>query len=156
MKNLIKSIALVGAVALGSQFANAQSYRDALGIAVDLGDGGTFVGPQYKHSFDGRNAGNVQVLFGNGATVVGADYTYNEKFGGANGLGWYVGVGPQVAFANKGGGSAFGIRPQLGLEFKIPSAPLAMSFDWKPYWHLSDESNFEAGRFTLGFKYILK
>lgn len=158
MKNLVKSIALLGAVALGSQFANAQSYRDALGLAVDLGDGPTLFGPQYKHSFDGRNAGNVQVLFGDNTTVLGADYTYNQKFNGAGGLGWYIGVGPQLTFWKAGGNSdtSFAIRPQLGLEYKIPSAPLAMSFDWKPWWNLSNDSNFEAGRFTLGFKYVLK
>lgn len=155
MKNLIKSVALIGAVALGGQFAQAQAYNDAIGLAIDLGDGATLFGPQYKHSFDGRNAGNVQVLFGDNITTLGADYTYNEKFNGANGLGWYVGVGPQISFI-KGGDSYFAIRPQAGLEYKIPTAPLALSFDWKPWWNLSNDSNFEAGRFTIGFKYTLK
>lgn len=157
MKKLINTIAILGAVTFGSQLS-AQSYNDALGLSVDLGDGSTLFGPQYKHSFDGKNAGNVQVLFGDHHTVVGADYTYNQKFSGASGLGWYVGVGPQIDFVSFNGHSDtyFAIRPQAGLEYKIPTAPLALSFDWKPWWNLSNDSNFTAGRFTLGFKYTLK
>ncbi len=147
-------------MALGFNQVNAQDYKNALGIAIDLGDGETLVGPQFKHSFDGKNAGNLQVMFGDHITVLGADYTYNESFSGTNGLGWYVGVGPQLAFVDYGNNyhgdkTLFAIRPQAGLEYKIPSAPLAIHFDWKPWWNLTNDSNFEAGRFSLGFKYTL-
>lgn len=143
-------------MALGISQVNAQNYKNALGVVVDLGDGETLVGPQFKHSFDGKNAGNVQVMFGDHVTVLGADYTYNQPFSGTNGLGWYVGVGPQLKFVDKGyyeDKTFFAIRPQAGLEYKIPSAPLAFHFDWKPWWNLTNESDFEAGRFSLGFKY---
>lgn len=132
---------------------NAQLYNDALGLGIDLGDGSTLVGPQYKHFFDGANAGNAQVLFGDNFTVVGVDYSYNQKFAGS-GLGWYVGVGPQLGFYD--GGSAFAIRPAVGLEYVIPTVPLGFHFDWKPWWNLSNGSNMTAGRFSIGFKYILK
>lgn len=158
MKNILKSLSVLGILAFSGQYVQAQSYKDAVGLSIDLGDGTSLFGPQYKHSFDGRNAGNVQVLFGDHITTVGADYTYNEKIAGTKGLGWYVGVGPQVSFVKFGNhsDSFFAIRPQAGLEYKIPTAPIAMSFDWKPWWNLSNDSNFEAGRFTLGFKYTLK
>ncbi len=154
MKNLFTGIALLGATIFGITSVQGQAYKNALGISVDLGDGSTFVGPQYKHSFDGKNAGNIQVLFGDNVTILGADYTYNQQFAGTNGLGWYVGVGPQIAFID-GGDTAFAIRPQLGLEYKIPSAPLGISFDWKPWWNLTNDSDLTAGRFSLGFKYII-
>ncbi|MEN2433858.1 hypothetical protein AAH994_00350 [Weeksellaceae bacterium A-14] len=153
MKN-IRNLALAAVATFCFSQVNAQSYKNALGVNIDLGDGTTFVGPQFKHSFDGANAGNVQVLFGDHVTILGADYTYNQKFAGAKGLGWYIGVGPQLAFVD-GGDTAVAIRPQLGLEFKIPSAPLAMSFDWKPWWNLTNDSHFTAGRFGIGFKYTL-
>ena len=152
----MKKVLLVAVMALGISQVNAQNYKNALGVVVDLGDGETFVGPQFKHSFDGKNAGNVQVMFGDHVTVLGADYTYNQPFSGANGLGWYVGVGPQLSFVDGGkfeDKTYFAIRPQAGLEYKIPSAPLALHFDWKPWWNLTNDSNFEAGRFSLGFKY---
>lgn len=152
----MKKVLLVAVMALGISQVNAQNYKNALGVVVDLGDGETLVGPQFKHSFDGKNAGNVQVMFGDHVTVLGADYTYNQSFSGTNGLGWYVGVGPQLTFVDGGhfdDKTFFAIRPQAGLEYKIPSAPLAFHFDWKPWWNLTNESDFEAGRFSLGFKY---
>ncbi|NOJ75209.1 hypothetical protein [Empedobacter stercoris] len=152
----MKKVLLVAVMALGISQVNAQNYKNALGVVVDLGDGETLVGPQFKHSFDGKNAGNVQVMFGDHVTVLGADYTYNQPFSGTNGLGWYVGVGPQLSFVDGGkfeDKTYFAIRPQAGLEYKIPSAPLAFHFDWKPWWNLTNESDFEAGRFSLGFKY---
>ncbi len=152
----MKKVLLVAVMALGISQVNAQNYKNALGVVVDLGDGETLVGPQFKHSFDGKNAGNVQVMFGDNITVLGADYTYNQPFSGTNGLGWYVGVGPQLSFVDGGkfeDKTYFAIRPQAGLEYKIPSAPLALHFDWKPWWNLTNDSNFEAGRFSLGFKY---
>lgn len=139
--------------------ANAQAYKTALGLGIDLGDGETLVGPQIKHSFDGVNAGNAQVLFGDNNVTIGADYSYNQPFQGTNGLGWYVGVGPQLSFIDRGPAddkTLFAIRPAAGLEYKIPSAPLAFHFDWKPWWNLTENSNFEAARFSIGFKFTLK
>lgn len=154
----MKKVLLVAVMALGISQVNAQNYKNALGVVVDLGDGETLVGPQFKHSFDGKNAGNVQVMFGDHITVLGADYTYNQPISGTNGLGWYVGVGPQLSFVDYGNNyngdkTLFAIRPQAGLEYKIPGAPLAAHFDWKPWWNLTNDSNFEAGRFSLGFKF---
>ncbi|WP_313384181.1 hypothetical protein [Chishuiella sp.] len=153
----MKKLLLAAVLVLGITEVNAQDYNNSLGLVVDFGNGESLFGPQFKHSFDGRNAGNVQVMFGDNITVLGADYTYNESIAGANGLNWYVGVGPQLSFVDRGSSDKtyFGIRPQAGLEYKIPSVPLAFHFDWKPWWNISDDSNFKAGRFSLGFKYVL-
>lgn len=164
IKKVFLSLFVAVVFTLAVQEANAQGgYRTALGLGIDLGDGPTLVGPQVKHFFDGTNAGNAQVLFGNNVTVLGVDYSYNQAFSGTNGLTWYVGVGPQLAFIDGGGWwyddpgneTFVAIRPAVGLEFKIPSAPLAFHFDWKPWWNLSYHSNFEPARFTLGFKFTL-
>lgn len=85
------SIGLMSLFVFGFSSLNAQNYRNALGLAIDFGDGPTLVGPQYKHSFDGSNALNAQVLFGNHTTAIGFDYSYNQKFAGS-GLWWYVGL----------------------------------------------------------------
>jgi len=139
---------------LASQQAQAQ-YRTALGLGIDLGDGRTVVGPQLKHFFTRNDAGNVQVLFADNNVVLGADYSYNAPIQGARGLNWYIGVGPQLNFVDYGPGNKtfVAIRPALGLEFKVPTAPIAFHFDWKPWWNLTDHSNFEASRFSIGFKY---
>ncbi|RKO70037.1 hypothetical protein D7322_19410 [Sphingobacterium puteale] len=172
-KVLLPFLTLFTLVFAINQQANAQTpYRTALGLGIDVGDGPTLYGPQIKHNFGGNDAGNAQVLFGDNITVVGVDYSYNQRISGTRGLSWYVGVGPQVSFVDYGKWHGywdddyhwkdgdtetfFAIRPALGLEFRIPSAPLAMHFDWKPWWNLSHGSNFEPSRFSLGFKFVLK
>lgn len=158
MKKVFLSLLAASFIAVGIQEAKAQTpYNTAIGLGVDLGDGETLVGPQIKHSFGGANAGNAQVLFGDNIITIGADYSYNQQFQGTNGLGWYVGVGPQISFVDYGprDETFFAIRPAAGLEYKIPSAPLAFHFDWKPWWNLSHETDFEPSRFSLGFKFTL-
>jgi hypothetical protein len=132
--------------------ASAQQYRTAGGLMIDIGDGTTLVGPTVKHFFTGENAIAGSLLFGNNFTVLSAEYSYNKPIQGAEGLNWNIGVGPQLGFG--GGDTHLYIRPALGLEFKIPSAPLALGFDWRPLWHVDHGSNFIAGRFGLTFKYV--
>jgi len=167
MKKFYLFLFVSSILVFSEQEAQSQSrYRTALGLGIDLGDGPTLVGPQIKHFFDAENAGNAQVLFGDHVTVLGVDYSYNQPIRGANGLSWYVGVGPQLAFVDHGrwwfgdhdhdNSTFFALRPAVGLEFKIPSAPFAFHFDWKPWWNISNYSHFEPARFTLGFKFTLK
>jgi len=48
------------------------------------------------------------------------------------------------------------LRPQLGLEFKIPAAPIGFHADWKPDWRLNHGTNFHASTFSFGIKYTLR
>lgn len=151
MKKVLFAVAFTAGAFVSVQ---AQAYKTSLGVNIDLGEGPTYVGPQVKHFFNQNSAGSASVLFGGNNTALGFDYTYNQGIPGARGLNWFVGVGPHILFYK--GGSSFALRPQVGLEFKIPAAPLAMSFDWKPWWQLSQNSNFEPARFSFGFKYTFK
>ncbi|WP_345234403.1 hypothetical protein [Olivibacter ginsenosidimutans] len=155
MKRSILVLALaVLLVSTAFQKASAQSgapYNNAFGLFLDLGNGGTYVGPHVKHFFSANDAGQAMVLFGNSITIVGVEYSYNKAIPNAGGLLWNIGVGPQAYFGD--GETDFGLRPQAGLEFKVPQAPIAVGFDWRPSWILTHGSNFEAGRFGLTFKY---
>lgn len=151
MKNLFKAAALGAAIFLGTQTVEAQSYKNGVGVMVDLGDGGTAVGPHFKHFFNTNSAGEFDVLFGDGVTTVQALYQYNSAFPGASGLNWYAGIGPAISFANSD--SAFSIVPTLGLDYKISGAPLAVSADWRPRFWLSEGGGSNVGRFGLGFKF---
>ncbi|WDF67222.1 hypothetical protein PQ465_13000 [Sphingobacterium oryzagri] len=163
MKKVFLSLGTAALLAIGLQEAAAQTpYRTAIGIGIDVGDGPTLVGPQIKHSFGGANAGNAQVLFGDDVITLGVDYSYNKQIPGTNGLGWYVGIGPQLSFVDHSSRwfshddeTYFAIRPAAGLEYKIPTAPIGFHFDWKPWWNLTHNSNFEPARFTLGFKFTI-
>ncbi|QQS98240.1 hypothetical protein I6J03_02650 [Sphingobacterium spiritivorum] len=157
MKKLLLSFAAAAVLALGAQEAKAQSpQRAAIGVVFDSPFDA--FGVQYKTSFGGTNQGQVQVLFGDNVVGIGADYQYARPFRGTNGLGWYVGVGPQISFIDAGSNdfTAIALRPQAGLEFKIPSAPIGLHVDWKPYWQLNHNSDFDASEFSLGIKYTLR
>lgn len=150
-KNTLYVMMLILAVVGYSKQSEAQTYRTGAGLLIDFGDGRTFVGPHIKHFFSNQNAGQAMVLFADNRTIIGAEYSYNDQISGAQGLSWYVGVGPQAMLRKHD--SYFMIRPATGLEFKIPGAPLATSFDWRPMWILNDGSYFEPGRFGLAFKF---
>jgi hypothetical protein len=45
------------------------------------------------------------------------------------------------------------IRPTGGLDYKINGVPLSFSFDWRPTFFIGENSDFEAARFGLGFRY---
>lgn len=133
----------------------AQSYKTGAGLLIDLGDGGTLVGPHIKHFFTEKGAGEGSVLFGDGAVYLQGIYQYTSAISKANGLNWYIGAGPSIAFGD--GVTLFGIAAPLGLDYKFGNSPIAASFDWRPRMSFySGESYFNAGRFGLGIRYILK
>ncbi len=130
--------------------SNAQVYTGAVGLGLDFGDGETLVGPSGKYFFSAEHAGQAEVLFGDGVTGISVLYEYHGGFSGAENLQWYAGAGPTILLGD--GNSDVGIRPIIGLDFKIPDVPLAFSFDWRPYISF-EENGTEAARFALGFRY---
>ena len=151
MKKLFSMAAIVSAAVFGFSDANAQAYKTGAGVLVDFGDGATFVGPHVKHFFKANHAGEFSVLFADGATLAQANYQYHQPIGGANGLQWYIGAGPGIIFGD--GFTEFAPSAMLGLDFKIPGAPLDFSMDWRPRFIIGDNSDAEAGRFNAGFRF---
>src|SRR5690554_3538871 len=134
MKTRFIILALFAALSWTS--VSAQQYRTAAGLFIDVGDGSTLVGPTIKHFFNPTNAIAGSVLFGNNFTMLSAEWSHNQPLAGANGLSWHIGVGPQLGLSS--GHTSLYIRPATGLEFKIPTAPLALGFDWRPLWYVGD------------------
>ena len=154
----MKKLFILTFVALSLSFgANAQSYKNSIGLGLDFGDGATLVGPSFKHFFNANSAIQPELLFGNGVTRLQAFYQYHQGIKGAQGLNWHIGGGPGVNFYDsKRYGNAdaqFLLMPQAGLDFKIPGAPIALGFDWRPTAYIGDYSGFEAGRFGFGFRF---
>ncbi|HMB63189.1 MAG TPA: hypothetical protein VKN36_08965 [Eudoraea sp.] len=153
MKRLL--LLVLAITVFGIVNSNAQtSYTAAVGLGLDFGDGATLVGPSGKYFFTEEHVGQGEVLFGNGVTFIQIMYEYHGEFSEADGLRWYVGAGPSFGFAS--GDSAIGLRPLVGLDFKIANAPLAFSFDWRPAIFFEDGSSFEAARFGLGIRYAFE
>lgn len=151
-KVLILTILLTGFV-LTATVSNAQStYKTSVGLGIDFGNGSTLVGPSLKHFFTQNNVGQFDVLFGNGYTIIEGLYEYHKPIPNATGLQWYAGAGIGVGLYD--GGSDFLVRPLVGLDYKINDVPLSFSFDWRPTIFIGNgDSDFEAGRFGLGFRY---
>ena len=150
MKKLLTIVAIVIAIGISNCYAQS-SYTAAVGLGIDFGDGATLVGPSGKYFFSEEHAGQGEVLFGNSVTFIQIMYQYHGDISGAEGLRWYAGGGPSFGFSS--GDSAIGLRPLVGLDFKIANAPLALSFDWRPAIFFESGSSFEAARFGLGFRY---
>jgi len=130
----------------------AQNYKTGLGLGIDFGDGSTLVGPSVRHHFSRNGAIQADVLFGGNSTIIQGFLQYNAAIGGAKGLDWYVGGGPSIQLYD--GGSSFYLVPMVGLDYKFTGAPLALALDWRPRLYLGKgNSDFNAGRFGLGFRY---
>lgn len=140
-----------------SSGGGGNDYNTGLGVRVDFGTGGAWFGFDAKHFFSGHDAGEASLLFGTGLTILGLDYQYHGDISGAAGLRWYAGMGLMLGFASGGGTTAFGLRPQGGLEYKISGAPIALGFDWRPIIYLNSNvtDRFEAGRFGLAARFTL-
>jgi hypothetical protein len=149
MKRLLTIVLAI--TAFGIMGSNAQVYTGAVGLGLDFGDGQTLVGPSGKYFFAPEHAGQAEVLFGDGVTFIQLMYAYHGEFSGADGLQWYAGAGPSFGIAS--GDSAIGIRPLVGLDYKIAEVPLAFSFDWRPAIFFESGSDFEPARFAFGFRY---
>ena len=136
-------------------FYAQSSYTGAVGLGIDFFEDVTFVGPSGKFFFDDNNVGQVDLGFEDNITALTMLYAYHKEFSGAPGLRWYAGIGPSLLFFSDdfGGDTEIALRPHGGLEYKINGAPLAISFDWRPFLGLGDLSN-EVGAFGLGFRYV--
>ncbi|WP_345948636.1 MULTISPECIES: hypothetical protein [unclassified Mucilaginibacter] len=157
----MKKIFLLAAVALGLSTAQSfaqSSYKNSLGLGIDFGDGSTLVGPTYKHFFTGKDAVQADLLFSDNTVWLGGYYQYHQSFAEARELKWYVGLGPQFAFVDGyyENYTVVMLRPMVGLDYKIPKAPIALNFDWRPMAQLNHGSGFEAARFGLGLRFTFK
>ena len=140
-----------------STYVEAQSvYKTGVGLAIDVGDGGTMVGPHVKHFFDNNQAGEAALQFGTGLTGLQLMYQYHQPVQEAEGLQWYIGLGGAAYFYNNGGDAVFGIVPAAGLDYKLDNIPIDLFLDWRPKFMIYDShSNFLAARFGLGLRFIL-
>ena len=134
---------------IGIYSSRGQVYEAAAGLGLGFGDGSTLTGFSGKYFLAEHHALQGELLFG---TVTGLNvlYGYHAVFPGAETLQWYVGGGIGALFGN--GNSDVGLRPLLGLDYKLADIPLGFTFDWRPY--ISFDEGSAAGRFGIGIRYI--
>jgi hypothetical protein len=78
------------------------------------------------------------------------DFLYKPLGGEA--FNWYMGVGPYSFF-----GSPFqlGLVAEVGLEYHFKGLPIAIGGDWRPYFRIIDNTDFDAGGFGFNVRLVL-
>lgn len=146
MKTILnKTLILLTGCLLATITAPAQKNDAAWKNAIGLRAGGTS-GLTYKHRFSKSAAAEFIFSFSPGITGLFEKYSSTNE----QGLSWYYGGGAHFSFNrynnryffyHKGRyyysgeyyyGHAFGVDGIVGLEYKIPAAPIAFSVDVKP------------------------
>lgn len=158
-RNILFSITLlIAVVTILPQNTSAQkkgegaSYTNAIGLGIDLGsDFGTYAGISGKHFFNENVAGEMEILFGNSTVILQPAVQYHGAIPNAEGLKWFVGIGPGFAFGS--GYSDVMLRPMVGLDYKINQVPINFGFDWRPTFFVTHGSHFTPARFGLAMRY---
>ena len=143
---VIAVFAVLAALPLSS--VNAQGW----GVGVV---GGFDYGVQVKKYNGGTSLDFRGHLHNHGFQVAGL-YEWNQSLGSGFTLYYGVGAGLGSWKVSEHHDAAFGldIEAIVGVEYKIPSVPLAISLDYRPALEVLPEVNFYAKGFAFGLKYI--
>jgi len=149
----MKKLMMIAVLMVSALAMNAQDYNWAIGvrggyenagITVKKGMGGTaldFTGNWHLGS--GYTALNVQGL-----------YEWQQNITG--GLDWYYGLGAHVGMwtvDNAGSDLWLGVDAVIGLEFKFPSLPIALSLDYRPGLNILPDVSGGYGDVGFGLKF---
>ena len=156
----MKKLFLIAALCLAGIAASAQDYNWALGVR----GGGNDSGLTLKHILSDYNAieltGNFQYANDNMARgfALSALYEWNAPII-TDGFLFYYGLGPHIGSATmtKEGSDNYGMlilgaTGVVGLEYKIYSAPIAFSLDYRPYVNLLPQPRIFFSNIGLGIK----
>jgi hypothetical protein len=142
MKVVKRTLVSLGALLLVSVTLSSQSfdadYKVALGLRAGYPSGITL-------KFRTANESSVELIAGfwTGMFNLTALYEKNVPAFNVEGMNWYFGGGGHITFLsardkehdwyyNRGEGYAIGLDGIVGLEYKIPPVPFAISIDLKP------------------------
>ncbi|OIR00692.1 hypothetical protein GALL_172170 [mine drainage metagenome] len=158
MKKIIFAIAFISisAISFGQEINTGSSYQTAVGIKVYPGalDIKHFIKP--KVAIEG-----LAYIWQYGFRTTGL-YEIHGNINSVEGLKYYIGGGAHLGFYNtkwnldypsRQSGLDIGVDGVLGLDYKIPGAPIDVSFDWQPSIDLIGYNNFESGWGGLAIRY---
>ena len=147
MRRTLSSLALVVLLCTAATSLRAQNYSWAVGVRGGI----TASGITVRHNFNPSNAIEGIVDFAQGFNLY-ALYERNVPVIG-NGFNFFYGVGGNIgSWGYSDGDFALGVDGIVGLEYHLPTVPLAFSIDYKPNLNLFEETKFHALDFGLGIK----
>jgi hypothetical protein len=126
-------------------------YHAAIGIRA-----GETTGVTFKFKTGGSSSVELLAGFWSDWLNLTALYEKNVNAFNVNGMNWYYGAGGHVSFATgsyyndgrrytRGDDFALGIDGIVGLEYKIPPIPFALSIDIKPLIEIYRNGDIYAG-----------
>ena len=154
----LRNLFIVGLLAIAAitTTASAQSYKTAFGARLGYDSGITL-----KHFFAPASAFEGILSASSKHFQLTGLYEYQQPLPGAPGLDWYVGLGAHIGnvYWNKYEGDRFFIGGDLiaGLEYVFPTAPFAISLDWKPSFNfINDYNDYWYAGFALSLRYTFR
>lgn len=159
MKKRILSVAIVLLMVVSANAQNSADYRTAIGVKFYPG------AITLKHFVNEKAA--VEALgyfYNNGFRLTGL-YEFHFDIPDVNGLKWYVGPGAHLGFYNtryknnnniSDGGVAIGVDGVIGLDYKVPSAPLNLSLDFQPSIEFGDYNGYGGSWGGIAIRYVIK
>lgn len=146
---LVMTLGIIQAQAQ-SKTTNGGAYTTAAGLRLGYPFGVTvkhFIAPQ------GALEGILGFWYG-GINITGL-YEYHMDLGDVPGLKWFAGGGLDFTSWDHGGykGGAAAIDGIIGLDYKITSAPIDLSLDWKPAVYFTGVSGFYGGGGAISVRY---
>lgn len=130
--------------------SGSSEYNTALGLRL-----GWPAGITIKHFVSSQSALEGIVGFWYGGVNITGLYEYHMPIKGAAGLQWFVGGGLDFTSWNYAGynGASIGIDGIIGLDYKIKSAPIDLSLDWKPSFYVAGVGGFYGSGAALSVRY---
>ncbi|MGH2642968.1 MAG: hypothetical protein ACRDE2_03390 [Chitinophagaceae bacterium] len=155
MKKTILLFAMVISISITTASAQSNTsgnpdYKTGLGLRLGYPYGVTI-----KHFISQQGALEGILGFWYGGFNFTGLYEYHMDIKSAPGLKWFVGGGADFTSWNFAGyhGAAVGIDGIIGLDYKINSAPIDLSLDWKPSFYVSGVSGLYAGGGAISVRY---
>lgn len=155
MKKIIFTLLVGIALTITTNYANAQSYKNAIGGRFGNANGISFKtglskGAMLEFIGNFRNRDNYSYA---NLTVL---YEVYNPISGVSGLNWFYGGGGSIGSAKAKGNDGdlyLGANGVLGLDYKFKGAPINLSLDWIPTFQISPNSGFYGGDIGLGFRF---
>lgn len=144
MKKIIVLFAVTLLCAIG---ANAQDYSWGAGVRV----GGEMGGVSVKHKFSSSSSVEaiIAVPWDKGCVFTGLYERHVPIID--DGFSLYYGGGGHIGgWKHK---FAIGVDGVVGLEYKIPNAPIALSVDYRPIFNIAERTKFYFADFAFGLKF---
>lgn len=137
---VLLAIFMVGLVKESNAQNTSSSYQTAVGVKFYPG------AISVKHFVNDKAALEGLASFWKGGVRITGLYELHYPLLQVDGLQWYIGPGAHIGFYDSNdydGNVFFGIDGVLGVDYKIPGAPLNVSLDWNPSFEFGDGAQFQ-------------